>query len=523
MKQFVGPDDVFPFPSFREYQEEVLKDSLDELQGDTDVLILDVPTGVGKSGVCVGLCRAANDAYYTTPQRELRLQLQEDDVLSHHFHTLEARSDYICRETGDNCEECDFFSDPDLSCNEYGRDCTYMREVSDTMQSQTSVLTMSRLLIAGQKDFNAFLEPRELLVVDEAQSLEDQVASMHANIEVTEDTLPAPVFATITEDIESPDDDEAVLTHEDVWSEIIELQGALHGFIDSKGDDSPEEALACKRMLSSLEWMRKEAQDDRTWVVSVDDEDRPVELEMKPVEVDRWLRRFFWSMCDKIVLSTATVPYRANPDIWLDQLGLGNREWEMVSCPSPFDPTNRMVHTRWELGKMSDDEDVLWSDVMQALNNRASAHEGEKGLVHTASYDRAQRIADEQDDWEHLSGNVMADQQGEQLTERWQRSDKDIMCSPSMVEGVDLEGDRCRWQVLLKVPYAHPDDPRIQHMLNQGRWYWYFQKSGVKILQSVGRAVRSRDDEADYYVFDGSFEDVRQSVKFPDWFRKGIA
>ena len=523
-----SPEELFPFPSFREYQREALSDALSALRSGKNI-VLDLPTGIGKSGINIALSREFSSSYYTTPQRELRLQLKEDDVLSKYYHVLEARRDYLCKTTGVNCDECSFYTDPQKSCSDDDITCTYMNELGRACFSKTTVLTMSRLLIAGQKRYKSKLDKRDLLIVDEAQNLEDQTASMHANIRIGPDELPNSVFEPVVDKIDPPkkpneDAELPVLTHKDIWSKIIDIQSRLNGYIEhyKNTPEKTDEIIQCKMMLKNLEYFFKENNIDRTWVVGIYEIDGVNGIELKPVKVDMFLKSHFWSKGDQIVLSTATVPYRGKEDIWLQQLGLDPDSFEIISYPTPFDPLNRMVHTRYEVGKMSQNQDELWEDAMVTLNHLASENQNLNGLVHTASYKRAQKIIDSSSEYNYLDGNIIIDESGKSKVDDWQKSDKDIFVSPSLMEGVNLDGDKCRWQALFKVPYPHPADPRVRKMLHDDRWYWYNQKAAVKILQSVGRAVRSKDDSADFYVIDGSFEDVRNSVKLPEWFNESI-
>lgn len=519
---------TFPFRSYRQYQDRALWEAANHLD-DGKSVILDLPTGIGKSPICATLCRLFPDSYYTTPQRSLRLQLGEDETLQHYYKVLEARADYVCNETGERCDECPHhIGDSDLDCSSQETDCTYMDHMNEAMKDDTVVMTMSRLLIEGQKGYARRLDPRNLLIVDEAHSLEQQTASMHASIKFTPREMDPQTYAPVIENIDQPDEDEdRVITHRDVLDEITEIQDRMNEFIRVNEGDSRRatEVIGTKHRMSKLAWFWDEVRDDddRVWLIDLWETDDEIPcMSLMPESVDRFLARYFWSNADQFVLATATPPYRGNEGRWLYELGLPPSEFEVVSYPSPFPVQNRLVHTRYEIGKMSQEEVDIWRQAVDQLAGLAGSHRGDKGLIHCASYERAQSLVDASKNYDSLRDNVMSDRPGESTIEEWQRSSKDLLCSPSMMEGVDLKEDMCRWQVLFKVPYPHPSDPRVQYRLNEDRWHWYNQKAAVKILQMVGRAVRSEDDHADFYVFDSSFEDVRRQVTFPQWFEESI-
>jgi Rad3-related DNA helicase len=64
-----------------------------------------------------------------------------------------------------------------------------------------------------------------------------------------------------------------------------------------------------------------------------------------------------------------------------------------------------------------------------------------------------------------------------------------------MSEGVDLKDDLSRFQVLVKIPYPYLGDPLVKKRMN--KWSgWYSLQTAKKIVQAVGRSVRSYDDSA---------------------------
>jgi Rad3-related DNA helicase len=288
------------------------------------------------------------------------------------------------------------------------------------------------------------------------------------------------------------------------------------------------EVEQCENFLRKYEYCLQEIKQDRPWVVNISPirwpgkEKKTKKIELKPVDVDRFLKRFIWSRGSKRVISSATIPYRNNIDTWADRLGLDG-ETELISKPMPFPEEHRQIHTNTIVGPMSGgNEDEIWSEVVEKLQEIHSHHEGERGLIHTASYQRAEKVADA------LGDDVLLHEQGEdkeQLIEHWVGSAKDILVSPSMTEGVDLYGDRCRWQVLLKVPFGYAGDSRVSFLLNSRKdWTWYYQTTSCDVQQSVGRAVRGPEsfEAASFYVIDEKFGDVVTRTAPPDWFTEAI-
>jgi len=64
-----------------------------------------------------------------------------------------------------------------------------------------------------------------------------------------------------------------------------------------------------------------------------------------------------------------------------------------------------------------------------------------------------------------------------------------------------LDGDICRYQILVKAPYASLADKRIHYIMNYHKEI-YELMTLMKIIQGAGRSVRSKDDYADTYALD---------------------
>jgi len=68
----------FPFKKFRPYQKRILYDIVNSLESDKDLIILEGPTGFGKSPVNIALGKYFKPSFYTTPQVKLVNQIARD-------------------------------------------------------------------------------------------------------------------------------------------------------------------------------------------------------------------------------------------------------------------------------------------------------------------------------------------------------------------------------------------------------------------------------------------------------------
>jgi len=157
-------------------------------------------------------------------------------------------------------------------------------------------------------------------------------------------------------------------------------------------------------------------------------------------------------------------------------------------------------------------------------------HDGEKGIVHCRGYNyitlfkhHCKKLGEM--DWFRNNVHVQDKYDREGSLESWINNDKQLFLSVNMAEGIDLKGDKCRWQVLLKAQYPHLGDNRVSYRLNEmDDQDWYNQQAVIQIEQAYGRAVRSATDEAVFYILDESAVNLISYNKdlFHDWFLEAI-
>lgn len=528
-------DELFPFDSFRGKQHLVIEACINALYQDGyDNVVIDAPVGAGKSAINMTLLKYASDGFYTTPSKSLRQQLMADEILSEEFVGLKARQDYTCEITRENCKECPINQDSEQSCAEQGPKCTYWSNKMSAIGSDISALTFSYLIIDNMLpeengDTPVSFGNREAIVVDESQNLDTQTASLHAGFKISPYSLPRTVFMGATDTVQLDAE-----SYDDVKEAVGTIYARAKDYVRDVAPMEMEPAeKKCDRLVDKIEWMKEEIDRGNHWVADVESTkyggNYVKTIELRPINVSSFLSNNVWNRASKRIISTATLPYRNNPEVWLRKVGLDPEKTRVISVDMRFPVENRPIHTNHMVASMSSGGDKdNWVDIMKKLNDLAETHYNDKGLIHTSSYGRARRIADSlsAEKYPYLHDNVFVhdqDRDPEEQIEEWQDSDKDLFASPSMMEGVDLKDDMCRWQVLLKVPYPAMDS-RTSYIVNNQKYGWneYFERAMIRVVQSYGRAVRSEDDYADYYVLDKDFNDLMKKRSAPEWFEEAI-
>jgi len=85
-----------------------------------------------------------------------------------------------------------------------------------------------------------------------------------------------------------------------------------------------------------------------------------------------------------------------------------------------------------------------------------------------------------------------------------------VLISPSIFEGLDFANDQSRYQIICKTPYASLGDLRIKKIADS-YGNIYREMTLYKILQGIGRSIRSAEDTAVTYCLDKSSETIFKS------------
>jgi ATP-dependent DNA helicase DinG len=207
----------------------------------------------------------------------------------------------------------------------------------------------------------------------------------------------------------------------------------------------------------------------------------------------------------------------------LEEAGI---EWATVELPMRFPVENRRVVFAPVVGMTKKQQDIAGTldKMLRAVERVVARHEGENILIHTHTYKLARDVA------EHLR----ADRYVETYTNSWDReralrefkkgaaNGGTVLVAPSMDRGIDLPGDLCRVQVIVKVPMASLGSRQVSERLRTpGGSDWYLANTVRTVMQMTGRAVRGMDDWAVCYILDSHFSKVLGDGKrrgmWPQW------
>ena len=84
-------------------------------------------------------------------------------------------------------------------------------------------------------------------------------------------------------------------------------------------------------------------------------------------------------------------------------------------------------------------------------------------------------------------------------------ADGKVLVGSGMSEGLDLKGDKGRWQVILTIPYPSYGDAWVRRKA-KAESHWYTWAATQELVQKFGRISRGPDDWGVTYILDSRFE-----------------
>lgn len=521
----------FPFSKVRKEQKQAIEFALDSYENGKKVVVLELGTGVGKSATGITIARYMENyadviknsegdkltgAYVVTTQKILQEQYLRD------FGSVSGKN-LVRSIKSSNNYQCGFYEDQScaeskrilsklakqLSGTEFQKhcknSCPYSIEKQQFIDSSISVTNFPYIL--AESTYAGKLEPRALLIVDEAHNTESELGKF---IEVTfsekfsKDVIKCKLPRN---DLQATVYDWIKTTYlKSVQKHLVFLEKSLiklSNDIEGYGAHSKQYEILDKHVCKINRFI--EVYKPENWVLNVvnpppDNKKAGKKYEFKPIDVSPYSQDIFFKLGGRVLMMSATI---VDKDIFCKSLGLDPHEVAYLSIPSPFPEENRPIHYI-PAGSMSKSSiDKTLPIVAETVKMIMEKHLEQKGIIHAANYKIAKYIKESLDSKRillHDSSN-----RDEVLKLHINSPEPTVLLSPSMMEGVDLFDDLSRFQIICKVPFPYLGDLVVKKRMEKNS-FWYPYMTAKSIIQSLGRSIRNENDYAASYILDSDWE-----------------
>ena len=148
-------------------------------------------------------------------------------------------------------------------------------------------------------------------------------------------------------------------------------------------------------------------------------------------------------------------------------------------------------------------------------------HKHEKGVIHTSSNQQAwfiKKMLNNKNAW------VAQGPTREDTIRRFEAAHKPvILIGAGLKDGVDFKGDKCRYQIMFKMPYPSLAGKQVNIRMHYDQ-SWYAYQTIMPLMQAYGRGIRDMEDYCIMYVLDSDFEKLLLQHKylFNEYFLEAI-
>jgi len=517
----------FPYKTIRPAQKEAIEFAIDSFNKGKKYVIIEAGTGVGKSAVAWTLSNFFDyTTYFLTTQKILQEQYVRDFGSNGGIKSIKSATNYFCH----------YHKSP-ISCAEGLRalkastDQKYKQEVNKGCKYK-SLKRQFILNPRGVTNFPYFLaetfysgqlEPRDLLVIDEAHNIQTELSKfieISFSSKFAKNILKIPFPNKFTQfkimkwikEVYYPKAKAKMDHMEGLLEKYVSLKNKLKEFTNAMKQYEILDKHVCKinRFL--------EVYDSENWVMNVNEYDGNYKIEFKPVDISSFTENYLFKNGEKVLMMSATI---LNKDGFCSSLGLSREDVAFISLPSPFPKSNRPIMF-FPIGSMSmKNIDMSLPRLANAIKEILKQHKNEKGIIHCHSYNISKYLKENLKDKRILAHD--SSDRDKILHKHENGKRPTVLLTPSMSEGVDLKGDKARFQILCKVPYPYLGDKLVKKRMNKWKW-WYSLQTAKTVVQSVGRSVRSMDDHAVTYILDSDWERFysRNKEMFPKDFKECI-
>ncbi len=476
---------------------------------DNKIVIVEAPTGIGKSAIALALHALLADnapTHILTGTKQLQEQYREIDAPALDMRTVTGRNNWPCainpQETAATAictvgGKCELQRTPD---------CAYYRQRDLAATAPLSVWNYAYWLY--QLNYTFVFPKPGLLICDEAHDLEGQLRSF-AKVTFSRRQIGRLGLAL------------PFLDNVEGWLEWCEenypaIQALKpHKVSDPSDTDAKSWNAALNGVKQAVSAFTKEDPDN--WIMR----NERWGWEASPVWVHGFYKRNLDQHAKKVVMFSATV---LDAEQFCYQLGIDSAA--CVTVPSPF-PVEARPFYYAPVGKVKRDNPEVVEKLCTAITHLARKHTNERGLIHTTSYKLAKAIAQGLPPdvssrlLEHTSATRM------DALSTYRQTQGAILLSPSMSTGIDLPYDLCRWQVITKLPFPDLGDEQTKRRMKIGPdgeptkrgQHWYNWATACALVQAYGRGCRAEDDYAATYLLDGTWGWFRHAIKdmWPVW------
>ena len=535
-----------PTFTYRPGQKEAVCDIIYAWLNNADDIILDAPTGTGKSIIALSVAGVLNKYYKKEGYiliSDLSLMEQYDKDLEKYFPQwalLKGQQNYICNQNhlpfpSGVCQlnNCKSYGDIAQKYSECANTCEYIQLRQKAVAAPVLVCTYSFWLLqqnyVKRRVDNPPFDDRDFIICDEAHKLQSIVQSHFSpkfgkedftkilavrNFINNESAGDWKEYSDIRNEIFRETDNEKIL---ELLNEYCKL---LRGLAD-KTEDARHEVV---KMSKDIGRMTKEDQNIlracafvdnhyETFLEYIDiiesigsyaliknDSEKDI-IVFNCLDESYLMNKYFRSNCAKRMYMSATI---GDPEAFSHDVSIKNKKF-YLRMPSVFDYTMSPIFFVKDYELSYKKKEFSLPYIIKMIDYVLNMYKDYRGIIQTGSYAFSKMLKENLSPVNAKRIILYEDSASKNDSlDIYKSSNNRVLAGPSLVEGLSFDDDLCRFQIIMKVPYPSLADKFVSAKMNYDK-QWYSNTTAISILQGVGRGVRNMKDWCVTFILDGCF------------------
>ena len=219
------------------------------------------------------------------------------------------------------------------------------------------------------------------------------------------------------------------------------------------------------------------------------------------------VKAFFHEATDCEFLMSATI---GNLDNFRTMIASDDdRDFSASEADNGFDFSRSPIYYNDNFHRLSyREKEKNLPKVMEQIEEICDSYKGIHGIIQTGSYEFSKYVFENASP-ELKSRLIIYKASGERkrAINNFESFHGKILIGPSLLEGLNFADDLCRFIIVLKVPYASLADKLVKAKMSVYP-NWYVNDVINKMVQGLGRGIRSKDDWCESYILDGCWNDI---------------
>jgi len=541
-------EEHFPHPSPRPGQREALSVIRWGLQNDEfDNIVIQAPTGIGKSAIGMTLQSMFNEAYVLTPTLGLTEQYRRD--FGHIMAEVKGRSNFPCWIQSGTADGAPCYRTKG-NCAHVKEDdpCPYYAQRYEA-EKHRLVLSNPSYMFRVQQGSECFGQ-RDVAIIDEAHKVETFFLNLMDIVISTVDWQLVNGGGSSLPFHYHPHD----------WPEDITKlhDGAKRGLELAVDDDDDRKIKQFRTLASKTATLVQLLQDPDNCVC----ESNATQAQFKPIRVSQFVPDYLDLLARKRVFMSATI---LDVDTFVKNIGIEDQNTLYVNITkSPFPPDNFNVYYSpcgpMSYGRRKHTIPKQVTAIAAIINH----YSDKRGIILPHTHAIRREIVQGLED-AGLGDRIMT--HGEDSRSRMIAVEKFctelhkpwVLVSTYVGEGFDFKGDMAEFLIVCKIPYLYTPDPQIRQRMEQDEHSWRDKHEGTpecpyeppskytngmcgsfmcpqpcqswaklqtttRLVQMMGRIVRTPDDVGHMFILDRAWDRFLKNhgSLLPLWFKNGL-